>query len=982
MQIWIKIKCFVIVFLSSIFYLNAQQDSVELSEVLVVGYSTVSKSSFTGAATQIKTDYAKHTPVQSFEQALSGKVAGANFSIPNGVLNNAPVIRIRGVNSISLSAYPLVVLNGIPIFTGDVSTGAYVANNPLADINPADIESVEVLKDAASTAIYGSRAAAGVIVISTKKGVANKSSVSYNYSLASTHAVRLPQLLNATQYMDLKNEAVLNSKILSGKMNDATVASALFFPSYNADGSLASTNWYDHVYRTGISQNHHLSIAGGSEATQYYFSANYSKQNGFLVDNDFSRKGLNFSIEHKAASFLQLKANFNYNNSLNKAQNTGSLRNSTFLLIGAARMAMVLPPNVAAYTADGNFNLAANGRMSSGNNLITNSYYNPLSLFANSRYTSGNDHIVGNISANVQLSKNLAFSTNYALDRINTENVSYNSSRLGSTGYNVKGSATNAYGVRSAWLWNNMLKYNRSFSESSVQILAGYEQHKSNISSWGVNATGALDPFFENYQGGWSIYKPSDNYLSERGLVSYFGRINYAFANKLLFTANLRRDGNSALARNKQFGNFGGASAGWVVSDEAFFMNSGIANFVDLFKLRLGYGVVGNANLPTDYGAMNLYNATVYGAEAGLGISQAGNKDLAWETSKQSNIGFDATLLKNKLNIGFSYFNNNVDGLILSTPQSPSKGIPGNVILSNVGSMYNRGIEIELNYKALSTQSFKWEMSFNYTHVRNKVTALADGNADIVAHTHISSEATNITRVGYSVGSLYAAKTAGVNPENGRRIFINAKNEKVQYAAAVEPGQSNWTYLDGTTAPAINASDYQIAGNAIPLWYGGFANNFAYKNFDLNIDFSYSGGNSVMNGSRGSLLDMRFLNNSTLALNRWTKAGQSTNIPRVVYGDQISNGAAFPISENAEKADFLRLNNVTLSYALPYKIVRGLKLTQLSVFVQGTNLALLTGYTGTDPESSSNGNSNLTPGVEKNSVGRGRTFSFGVNVKM
>jgi len=962
--------------------LHAQLDSVKLNELIVVGYNTVSKGSFTGSATKLKPDYTKNAPVQSFEQALCGKAAGANISLPNGVLNNAPVIRIRGVNSISLSSYPLIVVNGIPVFTGDVSTGAYVGNNPLADINPADIESIDILKDAASTAIYGSRAAAGVIVITTKKGAAHRTSVSYNYSLSATNAVRLPKVLNASQYMEIKNEAVRNAKMLSGKENDNTVASALYFPSYNADGSEVNTNWNDYVYRTGISQNHHLSIDGGNETTNYYLSANYSTQQGFLIDNNFTRKGIYFNLNHKVNRNLKLNANLSCNNSFNRAQNTGSLRNSTFLLIGAARMAMVLPPNVSAYNADGTYNISSSGRVGNGNNLITNGYYNPVALFANSRYTSGNDHIIGNISASYNIFRNLNFTTNYSLDRINTENISFNSARLGSTGYNVKGSITNAYAARNSWLWSNILKYNTSFLQHNIQFLAGYEQQKMSISAWGVNATGAIDPFFEDYQGGWSIYTPSDNQLTEKALVSYFGRLNYDFDNKFLLAINLRRDGNSALAAGNKFGNFGGASAGWVISDESFFKNSEIINIVDFLKLRAGYGVVGNANLPTDYGSMNLYAATVYGSEAGLSISQAGNKDLGWETSKQTNIGFDAALLKNKIQLGFSYFNNNIDGLILNAPQSPSKGIPGNVILANVGSMYNRGIEVELNANVLKSTNFEWNSSINYTHVRNKVTALADGNADIVAYTHISSESTNITRVGYSVGSLYAAKTAGVNPENGRRIFINAKAQQVQYSEAVAAGQSNWTFLDGTTAPAINSADYQVVGNAIPVWYGGFNNNLRYKNFDLKIDFTYSGGNFVMCGTRGSLLDMRYLNNTVEVMNRWTTAGQITNIPRVVYGDQTSNGAKFPISENVQKADFLRLNNLMLAYHLPEKFCKIIKLTDVSVFAQGANLWLLTAYKGTDPEASSNGNSNLTPGVDKNSVGLGRMVTFGVNIKI
>ncbi len=957
-----------------------QQDSVKLNEIVVVGYKTTTKGSFTGSATHISPDYSKNYPVQSFEQILAGKVSGANISLPNGVLNNAPIIRIRGVNSISLSSYPLVVVNGIPVFTGDVSTGAYVANNPLADINPSDIESIDILKDAASTAIYGSRAASGVIVITTKKGKSNKTSVSYDYAFSMTDAVRLPQVLNSSQYMQIKNEAVLNSKILSGNGNNPGIASALFFPSYNADGSEVNTNWYDYVYRTGISQNHHLNISGGNDETRYYFSANYSNQAGILVDNNFSRKGIYFNIEHHVNRNLQLNANVSYNNTSNQAQNTGSLKNSTFLLIGAARMAMVLPPNVAPYTYDGKYNISSTGRMNNGNNLITNSYYNPLALFANSRYTSVNDHVTGTFSASYQLLKNLEVSTNYSIDRINTENVNFNSSQLGSTGYNEVGSVTNAYGLRNSWLWSNLINYRFEADKQHFRFLAGYEQQKISTSVWGVKATGAADPFFEYYQGGWSILSPSDNYLTEKGFVSYFSRLNYDFDNKLLLTINFRRDGNSALAAGKKFGNFGGASAGWVLTNEKFFRTSGLSEIIEYLKLRAGYGIVGNGNLPNDYGAMNLYNASMYGSAPAWGISQAGNKDLGWETSKQTNVGFDAVMLNDKIRMGFSFFNNNIDGLILNAPQSPSKGIPENTILANVGSMYNRGVELEINFNIISKKDFSWNASFNYTNVENRVTALADGNADIISYTHISSEATNITRVGYSVGSLYAAKTLGVNPENGRRIFLNAKGEQVQYSAAVASGQSNWTYLDGTTAPAINSADYRIVGNAIPVWYGGFNNSFNYKNVDLKIDMVYSGGNYVMNGSRGTLLDMRYHNNTTEVMNRWTSPGQITNIPRVVYSDQISNGTAFPISENAQKADFLRLSNVTLGYTVPDKMMNKIKLTSMYVFVQGNNLLLLTGYKGVDPESSSNGNSNLTPGVEKNAVGLGRTITFGLNI--
>jgi TonB-dependent starch-binding outer membrane protein SusC len=271
-------------------------------------------------------------------------------------------------------------------------------------------------------------------------------------------------------------------------------------------------------------------------------------------------------------------------------------------------------------------------------------------------------------------------------------------------------------------------------------------------------------------------------------------------------------------------------------------------------------------------------------------------------------------------------------------------------------------------------------VSFNFTGIKNEVTQLAGNNADIIGYTHTSANANNVTRVGYSVGSLFGAKTAGVNPENGRRIFINGKGEKVQYSAVVPSGESNWTYLDGTKAPAIGVSDYYVLGNALPKWYGGLVSNLKYKNWDLTLNFTYAGGNYVMNGTKATLRDQTSYNNYTGILDRWTTPGQVTDIPRLVYNDIISNGTSFPISANVEKADFLRLQNVLLAYRVPANLLSKVNLSSAKIYAQVSNAFLITGYTGTDPESSVNGNSNTTPGVERNSLGRGRTFTFGVNV--
>lgn len=956
-----------------------------LSEVRVVGYGTQTKAEFTGSAVRVGGDIIKEQPVQSFDQALSGRAAGVSIAQPNGVLNNPPVIRIRGVNSISLSSYPLVVVDGIPINTGNISTSTAVPNNPLGDINPADIESIDVLKDAASTAIYGSRAAGGVLLVTTKRGKTGKPRITYETWAGVSNITRLPELLNAEQFIAIKNEAVLNAKILGGNANNDKVASAIFFPNYDANNNPVDTRWYDYIYQQGVSQNHNLSISGGTASTNYYFSANYTKQTGFLVGNEFKRKSVRFNIDQELTSWLKFKGGVSYNTSNNESPYAGSLPNSNFFLVGVARLATSLPPNVTAFNADGSYNInpASPNTIGVGNNQFVSNWGNPVALLRENRYTSDNDRIIGNFSLIAELLKNLNFTSTYAVDRLKTDNVSFDSAIQGN-GYSSKGNATNTSGLRDNWNWTNTLAYNTVFGKKhSVSALIGYDFQKFYSNSWGASRTQTSDPFFANYQGNWGAISAANTEIGERAFLSSFSRLNYDFSKKYFVTINLRRDGNSALGSGKKFGNFGGISGGWQLSDENFYKTASLARIINNIKLRASWGRVGNGNLSNEYSSLELYSGSLYGNAATWAISQAGNSNLGWETSKQTNIGAELGFLNDRIQVEATYFNNDVDGLILSAPQAVSKGIPGNAILGNVGSMYNRGIELGINATIIRKGDFSWSTSLNFTKLANKVTALADGNTDIVGTTHVAYETTNITRVGYSVGSLYGAKTDGVNPANGQRIFINAKGEQVQFSQVVAPGQSQWTYLDGTKAPAITGADYYLIGNALPTFYGGFANNFKYKNFDLGINLSYAGGNYIQNGTRATLLDQRAYNNSTEILNRWQKPGDITDIPRLVYNDQTSSGSSFPVSTNAEKADFIRLQNASIGYRLPISILSKITKSGISsvrIYAQGSNLFLLTKYTGTDPESSVNGNSNTTPGVEKNSVGQARTFTFGLNL--
>jgi TonB-linked SusC/RagA family outer membrane protein len=950
---------------------HLRENANYLNEVVVIGYGTQNRREFTGSIAAIKGDNIKDIPIQSFEQALQGKAAGVSISLPTGVLNAPSVVRIRGINSISLSSYPLVVVDGIPVTTGDIST-THAANNPLSDINPTDIESIDILKDAASTAIYGSRASAGVILITTKRGKQGKTLTTYDAWTGITNAVRIPETLNAQQYTDIKNEAIANRNEIAGR-NDPDA----YFLSYNPDGSVVDTKWHDYIYRTAVSHNHTASVSGGTEKNNYYFSANYSNQEGFLVGNDYERKSIRFNIENKITKWLGINGGATYNISSNQSFDSGSLPGESMTTTGATRLALVLPPNVPAYNPDGSFNVnpASNGTLGKGNNTANIPLYNPVSLFALTTNNSENSHFNGNISLVLSPLKQIEIKTLYALDRLEREDNTYGSPNLGSDAYSSNGSATNISDLYQHEAWTNTLRYDDRFGlKHHLSVLLGSDIQKTQRSSWGARATQASDDFFKYYQGGWGNIAATGNSLGERIFASFFARLSYDFNDRYFITGNFRRDGNSALAVGKKYGNFGGVSAGWLLSEEAFFKTLALSETFNNVKLSASWGRVGNGNLSNDYSSYDLYSASLYGNVATWSITQQGNSELSWETSDQTNFGLSFNALKSRLTIEAAYFNNNVNGLILSSPQSPSKGIPNNTILANVGSLYNRGFELSLGANIIETKKLSWNVSLNFTTISNKVTALADDNEDIIGAT--GSGNTNVTRVGEPIGSLYGLKSLYVNPENGRRVFLNAAGEEVQY-----DGISAWSYLDGRPATALAGTDYYVLGNALPKWYGGLNSNLRYNRFDFGLQFTYAGGHYVMNRTRSTLTDQIFFNNSTEILDRWTKPGQKTNVPRVVNGDRISFGGSLPIAEHVEKGDFLRLQNVTLAYNLPSHTISSTGISAVRIYGQINNALLFTGYTGIDPEVSANGNSNTTPGVEYNTAGLGRTFTLGINVK-
>jgi hypothetical protein len=400
-----------------------------------------------------------------------------------------------------------------------------------------------------------------------------------------------------------------------------------------------------------------------------------------------------------------------------------------------------------------------------------------------------------------------------------------------------------------------------------------------------------------------------------------------------------------------------------------------LGNKITNLRLKASYGKVGNGNVPNAYGSYSTFGSGLYGAVPTLAFNQAGNKDLKWETSAQTNVGLDVSFLNDRIQVEANYYYKDINNLILNVPQAPSKGIPGNSILANVGSMYNQGYELAVTATPINNNGFVWTTNLNFATNENMVTSLVDANTPILTATS-GLEVTSITKVGYSAAQIYGVKTGGVNPENGRRIYIKRDGTKVQYQHL--GGALAWTTLDGkaTTSPS---SEQQILGNTLPTFYGGFNNTFRYKGFDVGVNFTFSGGNYIYNGSQAGLRDQRVWNNSVDVLNSWKTPGQVTDIPKAVYGDNVSNGSSFLIDANVQKGDFLRLQTATLGYKVPTNL-SSIGISNIRVYAQANNLWLLTAYTGVDPEISSNGDSNLASGIERNSIPQGRSFTFGINI--
>ena len=947
-------------------------DAKTLDEVVVVAYGTQSARTVTASVSSVKADALKDVPSVSFDQMLQGRASGVSITTPSAGVGQAPIVRVRGVNSITSGTSPLYVVDGVPIESGNLS---YLANaNALADINPADIVSMDVLKDAAAAALYGSRAANGVILITTKQGQSGKVKVSYDGFVGFSNATDFYEMMNAQEYVDFKNLAVKNRYGTDELSLTAGYVSPYGNKAFNmmkdANGNYVDTDWKDAAFQNGLSQSHSVAVSGGSDKVRYYLSGNYTTQEGIVKGDKYDRLGVKANINVQATDWLKVGMNTNVTTGTTSYVDAAR-RGSNFAVGGFPRLALINAPNLPMYNEDGTPYYLAQG-LGYGGNTVFSTFSNPAAILSlGNGLSSDVTRFIGVFYAEATLVKGLSLKTQYGVDYARIEEQRF-WSPLHGDGVNSKGLA-NAYNTKNnRWTWTNTATYSFSLGQNNFNLLAGTEASERNNSRWTAQRKDLQDDKFIVFQGPFGSATAGGS-LSNNTMVSYFGRINYDYASKYIVSLNYRRDGYSALSEKNRWGNFGGVSAAWRVSEEAFFQP--LRNVVDDLKIKGSYGVVGNTDI-YDYASKSFYSSYNYGINGTYGLAQIADPNLKWESSEKYSIGFNARLL-NRINVDFDYYYTKSSDLILDVPQSPSKGIPGNIITTNAGKMRNSGIELTVSADVIKNSDFTWETSFNITTNKNKVISLADGVENILKGDNGGLEITNITVPGKSIGRLYLYPTAGVDPKSGRRVFITPEGDRT--LLMFEKG--GWFYEDGTEY----AGEFEPVdcGNTLPTWYGGWTNNFKYKGFDLSLFFQFSGGNKIYNGTKASVSDMRYWNNSKDVYNKyWTPERTHAEYPMPIYGDNYSNGSALPISDLVERGDYLRLKNVSLGYTFNTKNwSKAVGISALRLYVQAQNLFVITGYSGMDPETLTNVESaTLAGGTDKNTLPQARTYTIGVNL--
>jgi TonB-linked SusC/RagA family outer membrane protein len=941
-------------------FVDAKLDSKStlVDEVVVsTGYQSVSKKVFSGASSSVKKEAFEDKPVLSFDQALTGKAAGVQINTSSGLVGDNVVIRVRGTGSISSNTQPLIVIDGVIVTQGNQGQ-LYNPANALADLNPADIENVEILKDAASAAIYGSLGTNGVILVTTKRGKAGTATLNYDTYVGFVRASNRLPVMNSDQYI----------KTVNGLRAGAGLANIASQADLNGDGivDVIDNNWQDAAERQGFTQNHQISASGGTAKGSYYASLNYNDYENFILVNKQTRGSARLNITSKVNDFFELgvKTQFSRTKSFGLGSGTGGA------LSGYPFGALTMYPNVPVYdpTNPNDFYLGQGG------NGIAINTPNPVAVQNLNRDNRISNRFIGSLYGEATIAKSFKFKSQIGIDYLTSRNDQFWNPLVGD-GQGLGGVAQSTSTDLYAWTWTNTLTFNKKFGNHSINALAGYEAFRT-FGSWAYNFGITLnDPRFtsltpSNYQQTGAENNTPSNADANNGRLSYFGSLNYSYKNKLFATVNFRRDAATAFGAENKFGSFPGASLAWRITEEKFMKN---IKWLPELKLRASYGVTGNANIG-DFVSLQFWAPSQY-ADIGIptfGLGQVGNSKLRWERAAQLNVGFDATLGKKGVTLSMDYYRKNALDLVLNNPIVTQAGL-GSTLVQNIGEIENSGVELSLSAPIVNSKKFSWDINFNIAYSKNKILYFNDVNGQLTG-------GYSIAKAGSDLGAAFLIRWAGVNPANGLGMWLDANGNAKQFDQT-KPAAQRWTDAKtGAVVAPITADDRVIDNEKTPYpkFFGGLSQTLRYGNLDLTVDLQFAFDFYVYNNTKSLLMAMtNNRNKHTDLLNAWTTPGQVTNVPKLIWGDAQFGSLS---SRWLEKGDFVRLRSLQFGYNLPKSILSKLRMTKLRMFVQGQNLATFTNYSGIDPEANANGNTNIGFGMDVVRPYLPRVITFGLNV--
>lgn len=935
---------------SNVLDVSLQTAVSQLSEIIVVGYGTQIKSTLTGNISKVGGEEIASLPVPSVEQALQGRSAGVFIESGNGKPGGAIRVRVRGSSSISASNQPLYVVDGIPLTTESQNlSGADL--NPLADLNFNDVESIEILKDASAAAIYGSRAANGVVLITTKRGKAGKTIINLDMQTGFSKETNRREFLNADEFITYFTEAANNSDDLEGVAYDDPDSWTQFvlgrFNRYsgfndNWQTRAVDTDWQDQIFRTAQSSQATLSARGGNDKTKFFASASWSDQEGILVGNGFERLSGRLNLDQEVNNKLNIGFNMNLTRTFTD-QVSGDNAFSTPMQMVA--LAPITPPR----DEDGVLY-----------DRPVTTYYNGLIDQEDAQRDVTSFRTLANAYVRYELVKNLYLNGDLGIDVYNLKDNAFFGRRT-NTGEGINGFASALYSQVQNYTTRAYLNYNTTIRNvHNLELVGGTEFQKSRTEFSRVEGQGFAVDDLKTIASAAEITLGRSS-LDQFSFLSYFSRINYNFDRKYLISLSGRVDGSSRFGENNRYGFFPAASVGWVLSEESFLQNNSTLSFL---KLRASYGLTGNAEIG-NFNHLGLFGSSYldggitrsagYNGQAGLRQTQIANPDLEWEKTAQLDIGVDFGFFNDRLNGEIDYYIKNTTDLLLDVPVPGSSGFRTQT--QNLGEIENRGIELVLNSNNL-VGNFKWSTSLNFARNENKVKALAPGQ-DI-----IDDGSFNVVKVGEAIGTFFGAEYAGVDPANGDALwYIN------------KPGQERATTND------FNEANFVVLGNPNPDFIGGITNRLSYKGVSLDFTFQGVYGNDIqLGGDVFMACNACWFDNQTKEqLNSWKQPGDITNIPEARLG--YSNGDQERSSRYLSDGSYLRLRTLQLGYEFPKSLLSGLNLSRLRVYVIGQNLLTFTDYKGWDPEVSSDDfTTNTAFGLDFYSAPQPRTITFGLNV--